>query len=109
MPLVTRALPCHPAKHGKPTMMPFTGSDVGAFFIHRTNSDRLIDFFGADGWTITHRLTGYSVARRLKNKAIALKKAKLLEALQCWGFTDPAHVKTFSSELMAKIKAIKES
>ena len=83
MSIVTRDLPCTPMKDGKPTMLPFSGTDIGAFFIHRTNSDRLVDLFGDDGWTITHRLTGYSVAKRIRTKAIAINKAKQFGALEC--------------------------
>ena len=107
MAIVTRELPCTPVVRGKPTMVPFTGSDVGSFFIHRTMADSLSDFI-SDGWTITHRATGFSVAKRIRTKAVALHVAKALDALNCWDFTDPAHVKTFSPELMEKIKAIKE-
>lgn len=104
--MITRDLPCTPIVKGQPTMLPFTGSDVGSFFIHCTMSDSHADLV-FDGWTITHRATGFSAAKRIKTKAIAIKKAKELEALNCWDFTDPDHVKSFSPELMEKIKAIK--
>lgn len=106
MGLITRDLPCTPIVNGKPTMIPFTGTDVGSFFIHRTIPDSLLDVI-SDGWAVTHRSTGFLVAKRIRTKVAAFKMAKALEALNCWDFTDPDHVKSFSPELMEQIKTIK--
>ena len=107
--MITRDLPCTPVIDGKPSMVSFTGTDVGAFFIHRTHPDDLVDTVGMIGWTITHRPTGYAIARRIKTKAVAIHKARQLGALECWDFSDPDHAKSFSPELMEKIRVIREA
>lgn len=107
MSLVTRELPCTPVIDGKPTMLEFTGTDCGPFFLHREVHDARADMFGEGSWCITHRATGFRVATGFKVKARARACAKELSLLGCWDFTDPAHVKSFDSDLMRKINTIR--
>lgn len=102
MNAVTRDLPCTPMVDGHPTMLAFTGQDIGPFFIHCGRSDGENPSRRGD-WTVTHIATGYSVQKDIMAKARAVRLARQLAKLDCWGFTDAEQTRAISPSILRLI------
>lgn len=102
MNAVTRDLPCFPIKDGLPTFETFTGQDIGPFFIHHGRADRKSPSQRGD-WTVTHIATGYSVQKDIMAKARAVRLARQLAKLDCWGFTDAEQTRAISPSILRLI------
>ncbi|MCD9005193.1 hypothetical protein LDO31_02890 [Luteimonas sp. XNQY3] len=107
MKIVTRALPCTPVINGVPSFFPFSGIDVGPLFVHRIAHDELENVF-LPGWGVTHTLTGLSIAKGYTSKTRALRVARQLKALDCWGFSTQAEAKLLPEATKALIFSIRE-
>ena len=111
MKLVTRDLPCTPVVHGIPTFLSFTGVDVGPLFVHRDHPDDRLELLDPRflGWTVSHTATGYAVQKGIRTKAVALRMARQLRELGCWGFKDPGETKLIPADVMELIGGIRRS
>ena len=109
MKKITRELPCTPVVDDLPTMIAFTGYVIGPLFVHRGEPDYRVISGIRYGWTVTHGLTGYAIAKGVRNKQRALRAAKRLAQLDCWDFREPSGVKQIPPETRRAILAIREA
>lgn len=106
--MITRELPCSPIVDGTPSMFRFTGIEVGPFFIHRDWHDGMSrPRYG--GWSVSHSATGYAVQKEIRTKAAAMKLARELAKLDCWGFMRPEQVKGFPEKTLIAIRRLKDA
>lgn len=103
----TTDLPCHPVVNGIPTMLAFTGQEIGPFFVHRSAPDKFAPRRG--DWTVTHARTGYAVKRHIGSKQRALALARKLCPLDCWGFETPNGVRQLPADVLQRIHALRDA
>ena len=105
MNAVTRNLPCEPVIDGIPTMLAFTGQDVGPFFIHPGQPDS--EHPPRGNWTVSHINTGYSVHKHIRTKARAIRMARQFAKVDCWDFTEAEQSRAISPDMLRLIADIR--
>ena len=114
--VVTRMIPDDSAAYekGDTVPRPFTGFDVGPFFVHSATSDDELLYVSNEAeegccWHVTHRACGFAAQKAIETHARAIWLAKELSQFDCWGGTTKDEILAgIPADMLAQIKRLRD-